>query len=401
MQAKFRIGRKEVFVKENLADRIVSIFDPVRGQRRFKARCQMAIAGGYNGGRRKSRTLGGWRTTSNDADADLLPDLAALREHSRDLTRNTPIAAGAVNTAVTNIVGSGLQLNAMIDRDYLNLDDDDADAWQDAAEREFNFWANDPRYCDAASTTNFYGHHDLALRSTLENGDIFYLLPMIDRIGAPYKVKLQAIEADRVSNKDNARDTNTLAGGIELDSYGSPTKYHFAKHHTGNLSHKNREWTVIPAFGAKSGRRNVIHLFEQRRPGQRRGAPYLAPVIESLKQIGRYTDAELMAAVVSGMFTVFIKSEDGDTELTNENGTSPSTTDDQMELGNGKILSLANNESIETANPGRPNTAFDPFVTAILRQVGASLEIPYELLIKHFTASYSASRAAMKNYPNF
>ena len=27
---------------------------------------------------------------------------------------------------------------------------------------------------------------------------------------------------------------------------------------------------------------------------------------------------------------------------------------------------------------------FDGFVNAIMRQVGASLEIPYELLIKHF-----------------
>lgn len=167
MQTTFRIGHDRIEVKENLMDRIVSAIDPVRGQRRFKARCQMAISGGYNGGKRKSRTLSGWQTTGNDADADLLPDLAALRENSRDLTRNTPIAAGAVNTAVTNIVGSGLQLNAMIDRDYLGLSDDEADAWQNAAEREFSFWATDPRYCDAASTTNFYGHHDIALRSTV------------------------------------------------------------------------------------------------------------------------------------------------------------------------------------------------------------------------------------------
>ncbi|WP_162803227.1 phage portal protein [Salmonella enterica] len=32
---------------------------------------------------------------------------------------------------------------------------------------------------------------------------------------------------------------------------------------------------------------------------------------------------------------------------------------------------------------------------AICRQIGAALELPYELLVKHFTASYSASRAAL------
>ena len=31
-----------------------------------------------------------------------------------------------------------------------------------------------------------------------------------------------------------------------------------------------------------------------------------------------------------------------------------------------------------------------------LRQIGVALELPFELLIKHFTASYSASRAALE-----
>ena len=53
-------------------------------------------------------------------------------------------------------------------------------------------------------------------------------------------------------------------------------------------------------------------------------------------------------------------------------------------------------EEIESANPGRPNAGFDPFFQAILRQIGVALEIPFELLIKHFTASYSASRAALE-----
>ena len=42
-----------------------------------------------------------------------------------------------------------------------------------------------------------------------------------------------------------------------------------------------------------------------------------------------------------------------------------------------------------------PNTAFDPFMTAILRQVGVALELPFEILTKHFQSSYSAARGAM------
>lgn len=390
MKATVKAGRQRVEVTENLVDKVVSYFNPVKGQERLKSRMMMALAGGYNGGKRTSRVLKGSSVSGGDADSDLLPDLAALREYSRDLVRNTPLAAGAINTAVTNVVGTGLKVHPSIDSKYLGLTEEEVDIWQTNAKREFSLWA-DSQECDAARTLNFYSHQEVAFRSALENGDIFYLLPYIERAGSPFGLKLQAIEADRVENENFARDTTKLAGGIETDEHGAPVEYHILKSHPGNMSRTNREWHKVKAFGEKSGRRNVLHLFDQRRPGQRRGAPYLAPVIESLKQLGRYTDAELMAAVVSGMFTVFVKSESdsGLEEVSND-----VSTDSEYEMGNGAIVRMGESESIETANPGRPNQAFDPFVMAILRQIGSALEIPFELLIKHFTSSYSASKAA-------
>lgn len=156
----------------------------------------------------------------------------------------------------------------------------------------------------------------------------------------------------------------------------------------------------MPAFGAKTGRRNILHILQDfERPGQNRGVPVLAPVIESLKQLGRYTDAELVAVVVAGIFTVFIKSESPDTPVGEAGIPHDELTDradeNSLEMAPGGVVGLAEGESVETADPGRPNTAFDGFVTAICRQIGAALELPYELLIKHFTASYSASRAAL------
>jgi len=43
-------------------------------------------------------------------------------------------------------------------------------------------------------------------------------------------------------------------------------------------------------------------------------------------------------------------------------------------------------ESIETANPGRPNVNFDPFFQAILSQIGAAIGIPFEVLRMHFSS---------------
>lgn len=192
--------------------------------------------------------------------------------------------------------------------------------------------------------------------------------------------------------------TRRLPGGVQRDSVGAPQFYYVSDTHPGNYRNSHgMKWTPLRAFGERTGRRNVLHLYRKLRVGQTRGIPDLASIIEPLKQLDRYTEAEIMAAVISGMFTVFVKTEDGSglgpMNPTAEVGGKPSDKD--FKMGNGAILDLMPNESVETANPGRPNTAFDPFVLAILRQIGTALELPFEILIKHFTSSYSAARAAM------
>jgi len=393
---EFRIRGQKIKVEENIVDRAGSYFSPQRGAQRLKARAVLALAGAYHGASKRRRATAEWSTSPGDADTDIIAELPALRERSRDLIRNNPLAAGAVNTKVTSVVGTGLQMRARIDRNILGLDEASADAWEARAEAEWRLWANSTD-CDVERTLNFTQIQDLGFRSTLENGDTFVLTPMRPDSTRVYGLQLQLIEADRVCNANSAQDSDTLAGGILKNEFGAPEKYHILKGHPGNPYAKNNEWMEVPAFGPKTGRRNVLHLFRKIRIGQTRGVPDLAPVIEALKQLGRYTDSELAATVISSFFTVFIKSEHpgGLEPMRPRDDIGGSATDEDYKMGSGAILDLNPNESIETANPGRPNDAFDSFVLAISRQIGAALELPFEILVKHFTASYSASRAAL------
>jgi len=398
MKFEARIGRKTISIEENIVDRAIRFLDPARANGRARARMSAAAVGAYIGASTTRRPTMSWQAQKGDADAVVLYDLPNLRERSRDLLRNAPLAAGAVNTVTTNVVGTGLKVKSQIDRDVLKLTEEAADAWEAQTEREWHLFFDSPE-CDLARTLRGVDQQELALRQTLENGDVFVLMPNVVRPGSPYGLKLQMIEGDRVCNKDAVTDTPTLAGGVEKDGNGAPVAYHVMNQHPGSALYRTaeRSWTVVPAL-SKTGRRNVIHLFKTLRPGQSRGVPYLAPVIEPLKQIDRYTEAEIMAAVVSGMFTVFVKSETGGTSLSPMEPTSEvggATTDDDFKLASGAILNLAKGEEIQSANPTRPNTGFDPFVMAVLRQVGVALELPFEVLIKHFTASYSAARAAL------
>ncbi|MBW2675202.1 MAG: phage portal protein [Deltaproteobacteria bacterium] len=390
--------RGKVKIKPNIIDRTVSLFDPVRGARRFRARAMMALAGGYIGGSKSRRGLKMWSLFSHDADSDILPDLPTLRDRSRDLIRNNPLATGAIKTKVTNVVGTGLKLQSRIDRSVLNLKDEKADEWESRTEREWRlFWES--KECDITRTLNGNALTKLVYRQAKENGDVFILLPRVHRQHFPYDLRLQVIEADRVCNKDLKPDTETLAGGVETSKSGAPIKYHIRRSHPGaSWKRKDTKWDIVDAFGPKLGLRNVIHLFAPDRPGQSRGVPDLAPVIEALRQLGKYTEAELAAAVLSGMFTVFIESGGGDAQLDLSNlseETESSTSDDDLKLASGAIVGLKPGEKIHDSNPGRPNASFDPFIMSILRQIGVALELPFEILIKHFTASYSAARAAL------
>ena len=395
------VGRRRLEIQESVVDKVISYFDPARGARRLKAKAIMALAGGYAAASRSKRSLSQWSTGSRDADSDILFDLPLLRDRSRDMLRNSPLASGAVNTVVTNVIGQGLKLQCRIDRKVLGMTDEEAEAWEWSTELEWQMWSGSQE-CDVARTLTFADIQSLVFRQVLENGDVFVLMPRFSRGNNPYTLKLQVIEADRVSNENNAPDSDMLAAGVEKDEYGAPLAYHVMKQHPGNILYATRkkyEWNKVAAFGSQSGVRNVIHLFNTLRPGQTRGVPYLTPVIEPLKQLERYTEAELMAAVVASMFTVFIKTETGEglgaSLFSDATDAGPNSSGDDYKLGNGAIVGLAANEDISTANPGRPNAGFDPFVKAILQQIGVALEIPYEVLIHHFSSSYSASRAAL------
>lgn len=374
---------------------------------RTQAMQKMALAlsgGGYHGASTMRPALAGWSPRGGDADSDSLRDLPTLRARSRDLVRNSPLAGGAINTQVTNVVGTGLALQPQPNQELLGLSDEEAAAWANATDQQFKVFA-ESIYCDVTCTQNFYGLQELAFRSALESGDCFAVLPEVGRPGVPFKLGVQLIEADRVCNPQLKPDTRQLTAGVEMDTWGAPVAAHICSHHPGSLTNRAAwNWQRVAYLGTNTGRRNVLHLFDRRRIGQVRGIPMLAPVIEALKQLQRYTDAELQAAVISGMFAVFVKMDSEafhemfddnskDAYLQNSmnwDGSLGGTLD-----GAGKAINLLPGESVESTGPGRPNALFDPFVQAIVRQIGVALEMPFEVLIKHFTSSYSAARAAL------
>lgn len=386
----------------SMIDKAVGIISPTAALKRKVAKQKLkAISNsgyGNHGASRIKKSLKGWLYGGGSAREDIEENIQVLRERSRDLFMGTPIATGALKTLRTNVVGPGLKLKPQIDYEYLGLTEDEVSKLEMSIEREFTLWAEGVE-CDMARVNNFYEIQQLVFLSSLMCGDAFALLPYTKRVGSVYDLRIQLVEADRVCDPINKQINQDISAGVECNEHGEIIAYHISKSHPLSTYRVNNTWTRVEAFGKRTGRRNVIHIMESERIGQRRGVPILAPVIESLKQLGRYTDAELMAAVVSGMFTVFIETQNPDEaplgEMISQDQQVDSEDSSSLEMGNGAIVALAPGEKANVANPGRSNTGFDGFVTAICRQIGTALEIPHDLLLKQFNASYSASRAAL------
>jgi lambda family phage portal protein len=168
------------------------------------------------------------------------------------------------------------------------------------------------------------------------------------------------------------------------------------------------KWTRVKAYGTQTGLPNILHILDTERPDQYRGVTYLAPVIEPLLNISRYTQSELMAALIQSFFTAWIVTEANPAQIPiNEVGYGPDDDPDnppdsyasenpnEYEMGPGTMIHLKQGEDVKFGEPHIPSTGFDTFVKVICKEIGAALNIPYDTLLKEFNASYSASRAAL------
>lgn len=386
----------------NALDRVIALFSPQHALMRGAARAVLSAASGYNAARRdRNATKGRATHTGTSADFDTLPDLDLLRARSRDLVRNDPLAQSAIGTKVANVIGTGHVLRPEVNAERLGLTPEEAEAWETAALDIWTDWAWS-RDCDVSRHQSFAELEDLVYRSRLLSGDVFVVRRFKPRRGRLLATAVQVIEADRLSNPHWAADTQFRAGGVEMDADGAPVAYHFADRMALDRGMGGPvTWTRIPAYDA-TGRPLVLHVHGPRtRPDMTRYAPMLAPVIESLQQRSRYSEAELMAAVISACFAIGMKSDDGDlsealAKLANGTAEAGQASKEIDFSQPGVIFDLLPNEEVQSFAPGRPNPQFAPFIDAIAREIGAGTDLPHELLVKQFQASYSASRAAME-----
>lgn len=389
-----------------IVDATVGIFSPRKAFERqawrdgFRAQYEAAS-------RERPRTS--WLGASASADADIIPHLSEIRDKSRDLFQNDG-AANAIEVALLdNVIGTGIMPQSRIDWEAIpGMTDEQALNLGREFERRFACW------CKNASSDHRLTFPELqaqALSQVVMNGDVFALPLMIDPTTPgeehrEYSLAVELVEADRCDDpqglkRDPKFKDKNIRGGVELGERGQPVAYWISKSHPGDAQFENqpgkRAFDRYPAR-TLGGRPGVLHLYQQKRPGQTRGIPLLTPVLNEFKDIKDWKEAEIIGAKIASCFVVAIETG-GDPGVAARNratGVDPGNGDREQEIGPGRIDYLRPGEKLSTATPGRPNPMFEPFYDRALISVGSAMGLSYEILTRDFRkTTYLSARASI------
>lgn len=364
-------------MKPIFVDRVISYWAPIWGMRRQRARRITELASSYRAAD-TSRIRDNWLLISGEEATPGTWDLQMIRERARDANRNEPVAAGATDTLKHNVIGTGLKPQSRLRSRYLGIEDDRAKELQRQAE---NIWQKWTPQADAANVLDFDEIQFLALAKIIEDGEAIVIPTWAGEDWRHYGRCLELVESERLNDPGGKYEH-----GIKFGSRGEPLIYHVKSgENVKKINAKDSE-----------GRPKILHIFPMKRPGQRRGIPYFAPILSHIKDLGDYLEATIISARVAACLAVFITKQDPINYAVNMAGSTEDSGDRVQTLEPGLISYLNSGESITAVEPKTPGDTFDGFVKSMLRMIGVAIGMPYELIAKDFSeTNYSSARASL------
>lgn len=353
------------------------------------------------------RLTEGWQALGTSANVEL-NNLHILRNRSRAIVRDYPHAGRFIGLLHQNVVGpNGIKLQAQIKRGK-RLDT----SANDQIETEWESWASNATACDLAEQWPMKYLLRQILTAWATDGECFIIL---NRGLGSHGLKLQVVEADHLDHRFNtnlshsgANTDSIIRMGIELAPSGERLAYWFYSNHPGDLGvltpMSSSGIDSVGAFGSGGSFNTsyqrvrvpadqVIHVRMPGRAGQHRGEPPMHAVLLQLYHLGKYTEAEVVAARVGACKQGFIIPDNSNAQYTGDREESNGQVTE--EVAPGIVTQLPPGARFESFDPQHPNAGYAEFVKAMLRSVGAGLGVSAHNLTGDMTdVNYSSARIA-------
>lgn len=284
--------------------------------------------------------------------------------------------------------------------------------WNQRARVVWDEWTP---FADLTSRQHFGTLQSLIARAWFTDGECFLLKSYGESVVGGRVIRrprLQLIEAHRICNPPWTAEGPAIIDGVEIDFRGRPVAYW--------LKEPDLATDLGTMFGAsypnpastERFRRleadTVVHIFEPSRPGQYRGIPFLAPVLNDLHDLDDLQALEMLAAKEEASVTWALETESGEVPpqflssreryaQRTQTPTGTETTEDRTKyltnvLGGGRKIALRLGEKLNRMTGERPSLASREYWDYLTSKVCAGVGIS-KLLVFPWSMQGTVTRA--------
>jgi lambda family phage portal protein len=384
-------------MEKNFIDRFVSFLNPVLGAQRSRARLLDAHFNDQlkklDAGSRSRRTAG-WKTSNTGPNAEVADSISTIRSRARDLFYNNADAYKAITVIVSNVIGTGIRPSY-----YLSPENSGSAKGKKTKKVLNTRWKNvfEKTTIDFNEKLNIYGIQKQVFNTIALSGSC---IVRVRRNSKGFPFAFQVFEPDLL---DHSKDHYSLQGGgiihkgVEFDKDGKVVAYWlYDTNPFDNVTLSNYQSTRIP-IKDKAGIINIMHIFDQVRPGQVDGLPFGIQAFLTIRDLDIYEDAELVKQQVSACLAGFIYDNSSD-QATAGLTRDPNTGNLLDKLEPGSIEVLPPGKDIKFSNPPSKE-GFPEYVKTVKRKIAASYGVTYEALTGDLSnANFSSLKAGNNEF---
>ncbi|WP_300440736.1 phage portal protein [Christiangramia sp.] len=349
---------------------------------------------------------------------NVIPNYHSLRLRSHEADLKSDVVKIITNKFFKWVIGTGLKLQSepvlkVLESEKIIRANNDLEDFKANVEARFNLWAKSKRVCYKGEK-NLHELGNDTLKSSFIGGDVLVIIRVENS-----ELNVQLIDGQQVQtpiledehHKQAKSRGNSINNGIEKDDRGRHVAY-FVKVYTEKSL--LGEYVRIPAYGEKTKRKMAwLVYFDKHRIDHDRGIGALAPILEKIDKLDRYTEATVGSAEERAKIPYAIEhTRDSSGEnpmaqrlaksLGRNNGgeldpySEGDKKADHITRTTGKMavnLPIGSKLTSPSSSSGEIN--YPEFWKAVFQSLAAAVDIPPEVALQMYNSNYSASRAAI------
>jgi capsid protein len=345
-------------------------------------------------------------------------DHTTLLQNARTAYSESLQARGIVRRYADTVVDTGIRLLPTPKISILGITPEAAEVWADDVAQRFDCWFAS-KQCTLDEVNNGYQIERLIEIQTRRDGEYFMRFHYSRRKDLINPLQLSIVDPTQIAGygyTDTYGYNRTYSDGIIRDRGGKEIAYK-----VWTVTDREAKQVTIPAIGARSGRRLMLHGYSPEYAGQGRGMSDFAHALQDFSNITGFSQAQIMKAISQSQYNFKVvpsKDAPASNPLEPEAGFSydrnyaetqvDPTTGELNRLiysrlpevsasipGATALFGLQSGEDFEAIENSAPVEQFANFVNALSTYLTSSCSMPLQVLTMQFDRSYTASMGAL------